>query len=194
MEILQLNFPIYKFNCDESILTDVEKQFETLVWYKDQHNFNTDQFFHKALFDWFDDCIKQVQTQHMNTNFSLKIISCWVNKNTKLMKSPKHNHINSILSGVLYFSEENTSPLTFHLPDPYNFMQHQQALYLTDKDPYIKTSITPKRGMCVIFPSSIIHETLAHREQHVRYSIAFNTFASGTLTNNPTMKLNINLD
>lgn len=191
METLQLNLPIYKFKCDESILIDIENNFENLDWSKDQHNFNTDQYYHTELFAWFNKCIREVQLQHMNQNFSLDIVTCWINKNNKLMRSPRHNHINSVLSGVLYFSDETTSPLVFQYPDPYVFMQHQNCLYLTDKDPYIRTVVYPERGSCIIFPSSIQHETLPHRDVKPRYSIAFNTFPSGLLTNNPTMKLDI---
>lgn len=191
METLQLNLPIYKFKCSESLLLEVESGFENQIWHQDPHNYNTDQFFHHDLFSWFNECVREVQAKHMNQNFSLDIVSCWVNKNNKLMRSPRHAHINSVLSGVLYFSDEKTSPLVFQFPDPYVYMQQQNCLFISDKDPYIKTIFYPERGTCIIFPSSILHETLPHRDLKPRYSIAFNTFPSGLLTDNPTMKLDI---
>lgn len=191
MEILQLNYPVYQFQCDESLLQDIEKDFDKLTWMRDEHNCNTDQFHHENLFTWFHDCINQVQSIHMNTTFSLEIVACWVNKNTKLMKSPIHNHVNSILSGVMYFSDENTSPMVLYVPDPYLYTQHKQVLHLSDKEPFLKTKIYPKRGLCVLFPSSFPHETLVHKGSTTRYSIAFNTFPSGTITTNPTGRLTI---
>ncbi len=191
METIQLNLPIYKFQCDENILVDIEQKFSSLSWSKDEHNFNTDQFYQSELFSWLGSCLREVQSKHMNLDFQLDIVSCWINKNNKLMRSPRHNHINSVLSGVLYFSNESTSPLVFSFPDPYVHMQNQGCLFLTNNDPVLKTKIYPERGMCIIFPSSIQHETIPHKELQPRYSLAFNTFPNGLLTDNPTMRLDL---
>lgn len=187
-----LSFPLYNFTCDENLLKSVESTFDQQKWMKDENNSNTDQYYHHDLFIWINDCIDQVKKIYYNDRLSLTISSCWLNKNVKLQRSPLHNHVNSILSGVLYFSDEKTSPLVFYIPNPYLKLQLDAFLHLSDTDNrFIKHQIVPKRGMLIIFPSSIMHETLAHKENHIRYSLAFNTFVSGDLIDNPTGKLNI---
>lgn len=188
-----LTIPIYTFYCDESLLKKVESTFKDQNWIKDNYNYNTEQYYHEELFSWIDSCVSQVKQIYYNNNLKLVISSCWVNKNDKLMKSPLHNHTNSILSGVLYFSEEKTSPLVFHFPNPYLHLQYESFLHLSDIDRfYIKHPVLPKRGMLIIFPSTILHETLTHKETHARYSLAFNTFVDGQLSVDPTKKLIIN--
>ena len=185
--------PLYTFQCEESLLDKVEKTFDSQHWMKDQHNYNTDQYYQPELSEWFHNCIDKVKQIHYAGDFKLEITSCWVNKNNRMMKSPLHYHYNSIVSGVLYFSNEQTSPLVFSLPNPYAFAENQRVLNLSSKYSNLRYEIFPKRGMLVIFPSSIMHETATHRENHLRYSIAFNTFMSGLVSDNPTTRLKLSL-
>lgn len=190
-----ISVPLYTFTCEEDLLKDVESTFSQQKWLKDRHNYNTEQFYHKELFDWIDSCISQVKKIYYNDDINLSICSCWLNKNDKMMKSPLHNHTNSVLSGVLYFSEEKTSPLMFHFPNPYLHLQYESFLHLSDVDRFfIKYPVIPTRGMMIIFPSTILHETVTHKENRVRYSLAFNTFVNGQLSADPTKKLVIKTD
>lgn len=99
-----------------------------------------------------------------------------------------HSHSNSMFSGVWYPEDppqvsEGSLSNYIKFVDPtrikYFLMpQVSQKNHINSGEIYIK----PKKGMCLIFPSWLEHDTTPNEnESELRYSIAFNLFFNGTL-------------
>jgi len=99
-----------------------------------------------------------------------------------------HSHSNSMFSGVWYpedppETEEGSLSNYIKFTDPtrikFFFMpQIKRKNALNSGEIFIK----PKKGMCLIFPSWLEHDTIANDNLHdKRYSISFNIFPKGTL-------------
>lgn len=99
-----------------------------------------------------------------------------------------HAHSNSMFSGVWYPEDppqvsEGSLSNYIKFIDPnrikYFFMpQISQKNHLNSGEIYIK----PSKGMCLIFPSWMEHDTVPNENpSEVRYSIAFNLFFNGSL-------------
>jgi uncharacterized protein (TIGR02466 family) len=99
-----------------------------------------------------------------------------------------HSHSNSMFSGVWYpedppETEEGSLSNCIKLIDPtrikFFFMpQIKKKNPLNSGEVFIK----PKKGMCLIFPSWLEHDTMPNENQFTqRYSISFNIFPKGIL-------------
>lgn len=99
-----------------------------------------------------------------------------------------HSHSNSMFAGVWYPEDPpqvSEGSLSNHIKfiDPtrikYFFMpQVESKNQLNSGEIYIK----PRKGMCLIFPSWLEHDTIPNENtEEVRYSISFNLFFNGTL-------------
>jgi uncharacterized protein (TIGR02466 family) len=99
-----------------------------------------------------------------------------------------HAHSNSMFSGVWYPEDppqvsEGSLSNYIKFIDPnrikYFFMpQVSQKNHINSGEIFIK----PRKGMCLIFPSWLEHDTVPNENQsEVRYSIAFNLFFNGSL-------------
>lgn len=99
-----------------------------------------------------------------------------------------HSHSNSMFSGVWYpndppETEEGSLSNYIKFVDParikfFYMPQIKKKNSLNSGEIFIK----PRKGMCLIFPSWLEHDTIANENPYVqRYSISFNIFARGTL-------------
>ena len=96
----------------------------------------------------------------------------WVTKALPNEFSRPHRHVNSFLSGVVYFSDD-TSPIVF--TNPYNIpFSHNQSQFTG-----FTSRVKPRSGDILIFPSNVIHEISENKTNHVRYSLAFNILPCG---------------
>lgn len=110
---------------------------------------------------------------------SLEITQSWVNKNPKNTMHHKHNHSNSIVSGVYYISA-NPVPIWFeqisnerlrvdsNTPTPYNCESYK---------------VNCIQDMLVMFPSHLHHFVEVNNSDDERLSISFNTFYKGSIGN-----------
>jgi hypothetical protein len=96
-----------------------------------------------------------------------------------------HLHPQSIVSGILYFSDEESGKTIFKAPNPWYKVQIENFLQLTNKNSqlFLKQEIKPERGKLILFPSTVLHEVGVHTGNHSRYTLAFNTFVSGEFHN-----------
>ena len=142
-------------------------------------------FFHNEnLFNWFNDCLRQVASQHFSRNH-IQICDLWIMKQTFGERSARHIHTNSIFSGLYYLTDQESSETVFYFDDPvYNFFSPFYDTLVKQK-PYTYIS-KPKAGKLLIWPSYLPHSVNVLKEKNTRYSISFNTMLSGLISGDRT--------
>lgn len=114
----------------------------------------------------------------IKTDCEFYITNSWKNENYKGQNHSLHNHANSILSGVYYIDVENSeSSISFNrMASPY-YMNFKSKEYTGFNS--MEWTIPVENNMLILFPSSLYHQVRLNQTEHVRRSIAFNTFAKG---------------
>jgi len=118
-------------------------------------------------------------------NLELYITQSWLNYTEADQYHHKHNHPNSIVSGVLYFDSD---------------IKNDKILFSKSNSPQIKPIIDNTKfnlwnsetwffpvetGKLIMFPSSTTHQVENKKGKNTRISLAFNTFYKGTIGSNP---------
>lgn len=135
--------------------------------------YDINRFIQSALKEYVD---KVIMPQD---GVSFYITQSWLNYTPPGQYHHKHQHPNSILSGVFYFNAElNSDHIQFEQKD-------YERLYLVSKQSNMynaKTvTVNVKTGDLIIFPSEIPHHVPKTMSQETRVSLAFNTFVKGEL-------------
>lgn len=118
-------------------------------------------------------------------NVELYITQSWLNYTHKDQYHHKHEHPNSIISGVLYFNSDiQNDKILFTSNKGY-----EQIAPITDDKKYnfwnSKTWFFPvQTGQLYLFPSSTTHQVETKQGNNTRISLAFNTFYKGTIGSN----------
>lgn len=109
-------------------------------------------------------------------DIKLRITQSWANKNPKNTGHHKHNHSNSIVSGVFYISP-NPAPILFEqtLNSPFRVDSNKSTPFNTES-----YKVNCSKNMLVLFPSHLQHYVETNQTDEERISIAFNTFYTGT--------------
>lgn len=197
------SFDTYNFECDNQLVDIVYNEIVTLdknkqiFWNHNGSNpslesYNgylnpetTKCFYNKELLDWVTECFNKVSQEKYKQNLS--VVDSWVTKTKFLAGSGWHDHTMSILSGVLYF--DDSSPIEFKYTDPYHIhtglFRHPDFIKASD----ITTKVNPTKGNFMIFPSHLAHRITPNKNKSDRYSLAFNTFFTGELSNFRTTRL-----
>lgn len=106
------------------------------------------------------------------------ITQSWLNFTEKGEFHHTHNHPNSILSGVFYFTGEDIQ-LKFHSDtDLFKGLQLPVTQYTDDNSEGYDIKVSP--GQLVLFPSHMTHEVPEFKGT-LRVSLAFNTFIKGDI-------------
>jgi len=118
-------------------------------------------------------------------NIELYITQSWLNYTEANQYHHKHEHPNSVVSGVLYFDSDikNDKILFSHSKG------YQQISPLADKEKWnlwnSGTWFFPvETGQLIMFPSSTSHQVETKKGNNTRISLAFNTFYKGTIGSN----------
>jgi uncharacterized protein (TIGR02466 family) len=91
----------------------------------------------------------------------------------------EHDHPNSIISGVFYFSADKTNDIISFKRSEYKQIQ---ILYKEANDyNTVQTDIKVESGDLVLFPSSVSHYVPNTESAKTRISLAFNSFVYGEL-------------
>ena len=109
-----------------------------------------------------------------------ELTTSWANKHSTSDFSQEHNHVNSLISGILFISiPEDSGNNVFYNPNP-NLGLSLEFNY-TDFNQYNsnKIEMKPTAGDLLIFPSSLKHSVTKNKSNDDRYTIAFNVFAIG---------------
>lgn len=108
---------------------------------------------------------------------SLYMTQSWANYTEAGQYHHKHNHSNSIVSGVFYPQADNKVDKIYFYKDEYQCIKIP-----TDKfNPYNSESwwFEVGAGNLILFPSNLTHMVQTKEDDNTRISIAFNTFVKG---------------
>lgn len=114
------------------------------------------------------------------------ITQSWLNYTETNQYHHKHEHPNSLVSGVFYVNcHEQFDKIMFFRKD------HYQAIKPETKDWNLYNSetwwFTVKTGDIILFPSSLTHMVQTKEGDNTRISLAFNVFIKGTIGNNKNL-------
>ena len=110
------------------------------------------------------------------------ITQSWVINSSPNQYHPKHKHPNSVISGVMFFDENNDEslpPIRFHrtlemFPLDFEFDN------LNESNAGCR-SFETAQGSLILFPSLLEHDVEKNRSDRVRTSISFNTYVRGVV-------------
>jgi uncharacterized protein (TIGR02466 family) len=107
------------------------------------------------------------------------ITQSWLNYTNPGEYHHRHNHQNSIISGVVYFNaEESADKIHF-----YN--ENNNTIFIPPKNIHLYNAIgwwfPVKTGDIILFPSSLHHMVEHTTSSQTRVSLAFNVFVKGLL-------------
>ena len=152
---------------------------------KDSYLLNRKEF--KNIKKFLDKCCKDYLDRIIcpKNNVELYITQSWLNYTEANQYHHRHEHPNSVISGVLYFdSDIKKDKILFTSSKGY-----QQIRPDTDKEKFnlwnSHTWFFPvETGNLFMFPSSTIHQVETKKGNNTRISLAFNTFYKGSVGSN----------
>lgn len=138
----------------------------------------------KTIRQAIDKSIKEF-VKELGFHTTFEITTSWLNCSKKGNVIQTHGHECSMISGVYYPEVHNDSPpITFKKSYTYTNLFHNTiSPKPTEFTPYNVSSYTiqPISGDLIMFPSHLLHEVKENTSDLIRYSIGFNTFASGDI-------------
>jgi uncharacterized protein (TIGR02466 family) len=121
-------------------------------------------------------------TRIMSIDNNLFPTLSWVNRSPKGADHYRHCHVNSIMSGVFYLSD-NPTPIEFYN----NISIVNQPLKFKPKEfnPFNTPSniLEVKKGTLLLFPSYLEHGVGRNVQEYERLSLSFNTWINGAIGN-----------
>jgi uncharacterized protein (TIGR02466 family) len=129
--------------------------------------------------------LKDQITNHLNVyirdvigyDIELYVTQSWSNYNPKGSSHHTHKHRNSIISGVIYLTDD---PAPFVLMKPDDELLVPDSLKATQYNSPVKT-VNVKKNDIMLFPSHIRHGVTQNTNNATRVSLAFNSFYRGVL-------------
>jgi uncharacterized protein (TIGR02466 family) len=118
----------------------------------------------------------------LSDDVKLQITQSWFNYNDIDSSHHTHMHGNSIISGVIYFTE-NPSDIVFFRDYPTNTIKLNPNLKKTTKFNSQIANLKIDKFDMILFPSSAPHGVDKNSSSNTRISLSFNTFYSGILGN-----------
>ena len=190
--------PIYMTNMDRPF-TKKELQFvneqkkhchnnEGNLASNDNYILNRKEF--KNIKKFLDQCCKDYLNRIIcpKNNIELYITQSWLNYTNENQYHHRHEHPNSVVSGVLYFdSDKDKDMIKF-----FSHVKYQQIKPEIEDDKYNIWNSSSwwfpvETGQLVMFPSSTTHQVDTKKGNNTRVSLAFNTFYKGTLGSNSNL-------
>ena len=108
------------------------------------------------------------------------ITQSWSNYTSKGQWHHKHEHPNSVISGVFYVqAQQDVDKIFFYRSNEYQQIKVPSETY----NPYNSESwwMGTATGQLIIFPSSLTHMVQTVQTDETRISISFNTFLKGNI-------------
>jgi uncharacterized protein (TIGR02466 family) len=192
-----LPLSVYEFTGDEALIDRIASTVADLPTKKNVINIisESDLFYDAELHDWFNSCIEEAKENlYIPKEVKLEITSCWANTTKKLQQHHRHTHPNSFMSGILYLSEDHSGGLTEFMTD--NLWWDNFRWLIFENSPGVRTinqKYTPQKGKLLLFPSSLMHGVTAVMDKSARYTISFNTFFSGTISDSQKRRIRLEL-
>ena len=116
----------------------------------------------------------------MKDDNEIYITQSWANKSSPDQFHPKHKHPNSVISGVIFFDEnddESLPPIRFHRT--LEMFPLEFAFDNLNESNAGCRSFETVQGRLVLFPSLLEHDVGKNESDRLRTSISFNTFVRG---------------
>jgi len=132
---------------------------------------------HTKIMDYFD---KVICTDSLITPY---ITQSWINYTKKDQFHHKHNHPNSLVSGIFYISaDKKVDSVTFYKAP----LDERIKLNIAKYNIFNSSSCTfpVETGNIFLFRSSLIHGVEKKKGNNERLSLSFNIFIKGTVGNN----------
>ena len=192
-----LPLSVYEFTGDKDLIDRITSTVADMPIEKNTSNMvsDTDLFYDAELYDWFNSCIEEAKENlYIPKEVKLEITSCWANKTKKLQIHHRHMHPNSFMSGILYLSEDHSGGLTEFMTD--NLWWDNFRWLRFGKMPHVGTinqKYIPQKGKLLLFPSGLLHGVTAVMDKSSRYTISFNTFFSGPISDDSTNRIRLEL-
>ena len=104
----------------------------------------------------------------------VKITNMWSIINQRDSFNERHHHGNSALSAAYYVNaDKNSGDIVFYDPRHAFTFSHPENSQINNLNAQVK-SITPKKGMLVLFPSYLEHSVNPSKSEEDRIVISFN--------------------
>jgi len=194
-----ISIPFYEFHSGRELAEEVLENVKT----KDFSMSTAEQgslyndYYHEKLFNFFESAVKSVKNLYYKDTLEFPIVDCWVNEFKTMNRLKHHYHSNSVICGIYYLTEHETPHTTiFNANNPWTHHSNNNAvinLNVVKNDIPLVGELVPEVGKLILFPASLMHyvSTISPKDKVHRYTIAFNTFADGVVTEYPTTKLQI---
>jgi hypothetical protein len=200
-----MSIPLYKFSADKNLMENVHEEVTELQFIPEpdpsQGGYVCEDYYNEKLFQWFNECVKEVANLYFLDSISFPIVDCWANKYTALNRLQRHKHPNSVICGVYYVTDhdsgstifEHPNPWSWHLPEDSKFNLAMEKRMHTPEANLLQGETKPTAGTLILFPGSLFHYMKTFKDtKKVKYSVAFNTFPSGVISDFKSIKLEIN--
>ena len=114
------------------------------------------------------------------------ITQSWLNYTETNQYHHKHEHPNSLVSGVFYINcDEQFDKIKFFKKDIYSVIKPEiKEWHLYNSETWW---FSVKTGDVILFPSSLTHMVETKEGTNTRISLAFNVFIKGTVGNNKSL-------
>lgn len=183
-----LLFPIrfFTFRAPEELTADTLEKLQHLEYrsYNDPGGVGTtDEIHHRPEFqdlhEWFQKCIDSLHRDNGWHCDRLVVNKSWANRSDARSGDchPAHRHPMSYLSGIFYLTE---GPPTVFL-DPVRDREWAQFHLDGSLAHESRAFVHAGAGGLIVFPSYMVHASVGNDSDIDRYTIAFNTFPSGTI-------------
>lgn len=186
---LQLLFPtvVANFELDSSLTEDEKKILFNLKRRNNASNTSSEDTYVlndqrlSRLTEFFTDSINRYLNDVIipSDDCNLYITQSWTNYTESFQAHHRHNHPNSIISGVFYVNvESERDKIGFYRKELTQISMHSKIYNSLNSDSWW---LPVKNNLLILFPSYIDHEVKIVDEGMTRVSLAFNTFANGKI-------------
>jgi uncharacterized protein (TIGR02466 family) len=118
-----------------------------------------------------------------SSNVTPYITQSWLNYTETNQYHHKHEHPNSLISGVFYINcNEKFDKINFYKKDNYSTIKLETKEWNLWNSPSWWFSV--KTGNIILFPSHLTHAVETKQGDNTRTSLAFNVFVKGSVGNN----------
>lgn len=175
--------PIYRNEINRGFTEEEKQVWQNCEWHKSIGNSTSSDVY---ILDRLPDlkaavmsCIGEYWEDVITTvnSVSPKLTQSWLNRTCVGEHHHRHNHSNSLISGVLYL-EANNDTITF-------FREDRNLLSLTVENYHLFNSsswvFTVKSGDILLFPSHLHHKVDEKIWGEDRISLAFNVWVEGSI-------------
>lgn len=193
---------IYSFQASPKLVDKTLTLLKKEEYVKNAGNYHThhlqERKEYRKLKKWFNKCLRECLDDLKTTQLvsDIKVCLMWGNRSQHNQWHHTHTHPQSVLSGILYLTD-NDSRTWFSVRNIWtNFSYHTEEQWPrnfpsvlageTNTNDIIHKEPT-KSGHLLIFPSHLIHSVDENRSQDSRYSVSFNSFFSGQVGNGDSL-------